>query len=129
MFQQLYTSNQALKATMVLQIQGFKCLLPQCLNCFKCRNNILFNLYLQFFSVMVVLCMAQSHIIEIVPESQCQKGESSCRTLDWYNQNSYGAFMTSNMVVKFLKGNHILSTSITEVRNCRNYYWNGTTII
>ena len=81
---------------------------------------------LQCLPVTIMLCMlmfsqlAQSHIIEIIPKSQCQKGELQCRTLDWYNQNSNGPFMTSNTEVRFLKGTHILSTSFMEVRNCRN---------
>ena len=61
-----------------------------------------------------------SATVEIIPESQCQKGKSPRRTLDWYNQNSNGSFMTCNTEVKFLKGVHTLSTSIAKVRDCRN---------
>ena len=72
--------------------------------------------------LVAVLCLkvSQSHIIYVIPESQCPKDGSVCQTLDWYNQHSNGSFMASNTEVRFLEGIHKLTTSIAKVKNLYN---------
>ena len=72
--------------------------------------------------VTVSLQISQGHIIYVTPgpESECPRDGSECQTLDWYNQNSNGSFMTNNTEVRFLEGVHKLTTSIAKVKNLYN---------
>ena len=70
--------------------------------------------------VAVSLQVSQSHIIYVIPKSECPQDGSTCQTLDWYNQHSNGSFITSNTEVRFLEGVHTLSTSIAKVENAYN---------
>ena len=65
---------------------------------------------------------AQSRLIYVTPgdKSLCPKDASTCQTLNWYNQNSNGSFMTNNTEVRFLSGTHVLNTTVAVINNCYN---------
>ena len=78
--------------------------------------------YTFLFVVAISFQISQGHIIYVTPgpESECPRDGSDCQTLDWYNQNSDGSFMTNNTEVRFLEGVHKLTTSIAKVKNLYN---------
>ena len=77
--------------------------------------------------VAVNLQISQGRIIYVTPgpESECPRDGSECQTLDWYNQNSNGSFMTNNTKVRFLEGVHKLTTSIAKIKNLYNVTLTG----
>ena len=72
------------------------------------------------FVVAFSLQVSQNHVIYVTPESQCARDGSECQTIDWYNLNSSGSFMTNNSEVRFLEGVHKLTTPIAKVKNLYN---------
>ena len=79
---------------------------------------------LHFFIACTILScqLVQTLIIYMTPgdTALCPKDSSPCHTLDWYNENSNGSFISSNTEVRFLNGTHRLSTPIAHIINCYN---------
>ena len=79
-----------------------------------CNVECTFSLCCPLVLIVFGLHVVQSNIIYVTPDKEtlCPRNTSQCHTLDWYIQNSNGTFITDNTEVRFLKGMHILSTSI-----------------
>lgn len=76
----------------------------------ECSFSFCCSLMIAVFGLQVV----QSNIIYVTPDKEvlCPRNGSQCHTLDWYIQYFNGSFITDNTEVRFLKGVHILSTSV-----------------
>ena len=85
---------------------------------FNTLSSIVISSYL-FFPLLQVV---ENRVVYVRRgnTSLCPNNVSQCQTLDWYSQNSNGSFMTDNTEVRFLEGEHLLSTSIGKQINCHN---------